>query len=431
MDLEDQRPRTVARGQVPALDVATIDLDVALLRLPKRDVGEDVRVECGQPRRAGSHPLRGGVEEPDIRGLGRGRAQVGRPHGPASARERHAVPARDVVATFGQALQPAVIDAQPPHLVRAVAGGRQVEPASVRRGQDGGRLAGGQVAAHPGARHQVMARRQVAAAIGLGVRAVGGEKPDVVAAPCAAGQAVAERRDRRAVGHPDRGDEGRQWTAGDRRDGARLDVDDVDVRPQHEVGVSTAVCTEGDPPAVGRPGGLAVCDRAIGQAAGLARRRVHQPEMRDAVIGEPGPVEHVVEAVDEAVVGRRGRAGSAASVRCRGGGRPRSASGRARTSRRPDACCRAPIRSLRCRAGGRSAGAPRRRPAAADGSGRNPRGPSYRVRPAPPRRSSGGPRGTRGSGHLARTGHGGHAARPASAACGSPPSHGTSQMAER
>ncbi len=89
------------------------------------------------------------------------------------------------------------------------------------------------------------------------------------------------------------------------RDRARRDVDDVDVRAPDQVRVRTAIGGERDPAAVGRPGGLLVGDRAVGQAAGHAGRHVDQPEVDDPVVDEARAVEHVAEPIDRPEVGSR------------------------------------------------------------------------------------------------------------------------------
>ena len=68
-------------------------------------------------------------------------------------------------------------------------------------------------------------------------------------------------------------------------------------------------------------------------AARLAGRDVDQPEVLDPVVDEPGPVEHVVEPVDEPVVGRRRRPAARARDRARAGARP---PGRVAPTRRAD-----------------------------------------------------------------------------------------------
>ena len=213
------------------------------------------------------------------------------------------------MATVGEALELSIGDGDPPQLVGAVDRGAEGEPAAILRRLQSGTLAACQVAAHPGARHQVVPGREVPARRGRRVRPIRREQPDVVAAPGATLESMPERRDRRAVRKPRRGSEMRPRTAGHRRHGPCLDVDHVDVEPgRDEVGVAPAVRCEGDPSAVGRPGGLAIRGAAVGQARGLAGGDVDQPQVIDLVVGEPRAVEHVVEPIEEPIVRRRWRA---------------------------------------------------------------------------------------------------------------------------
>ena len=105
-------------------------------------------------------------------------------------------------------------------------------------------------------------------------------------------------------------------------------------------------------------------------------RDVDQPQVLDPVVDEPGAVEHVVEPVDEPVVGRRRRPGLARPVEPAAlevGVARRPVRGRRHDEPR---CRRATTRSRRRRAAGRSGGAPRRRRAAAGRPAGCPRGPS-------------------------------------------------------
>ncbi len=72
---------------------------------------------------------------------------------------------------------------------------------------------------------------------------------------------------------------------------------------------------ERDAGAVRRPRGLGVRHRPVGQAAGLAGGHIDQPQVTDAVVLEPGAVEHVVEPVDEAVIGVRRLVGLGLALR--------------------------------------------------------------------------------------------------------------------
>ncbi len=88
------------------------------------------------------------------------------------------------------------------------------------------------------------------------------------------------------------------------------DVHHVQVGAAAKVGVAPSVRAEGDPCPVGRPGGLVVGHAAVGEAGRVPGRRVHEPQVRDAVECEARAVEHVVEPVNEAVVRRRRRIGA-------------------------------------------------------------------------------------------------------------------------
>ena len=77
-----------------------------------------------------------------------------------------------------------------------------------------------------------------------------------------------------------------------------------------EVVVPAAVRGERDARAIGRPGRLVVADRAVGQTRRRTARGIDQPEVLDPVVREAGAVEHVVEPVDEPVVGWRRLSGS-------------------------------------------------------------------------------------------------------------------------
>ena len=150
--------------------------------------------------------------------------------------------------------------------------------------------------------------------------------------------------------------------------------------------------------AIRRPSGDQAGSRSAARPSVSRRRRagrdVDQPEVADMVVGEARAVEHVVEPVDESVVGRRRHArlrvavDAAAAVVVGAGGAVRGA------RRRPAASRRATTRTRPRRAAGRSAGEPRRRREAGAGPARCPRGPSDRVsaRSAPPRPARGGPR---------------------------------------
>ena len=224
---------------------------------------------------------------------------------------RDPVPARDVLATVREPFEPAICDGDPPQLVGAIDRGREGEPAAALRGDQPRALAPRQVAAHPGAGHQVVRRGDVPATGRRGVRSVRCEQPDVVPASRTALHPMPERRDRGAVGKPGRGGEHRAGTAGHGRDRLRVDVDDVDVQPfRNEIRVPPAVRGEGDASSVGRPCRGAICGAAVGQARRLARGSVDQPEVADLVVREPRAVEHVFKAVDEPVVGRWRRAGA-------------------------------------------------------------------------------------------------------------------------
>ena len=132
---------------------------------------------------------------------------------------------------------------------------------------------------------------------------VRGDQIDVVAAAAATLQAMAQGGDRLPVGEPRRCPEHGPRAGGDRGDPPGRHVHDVDGRPRREVRIPTAVGDERHPRAIGRPGWLVVVDGAVRQARGLARGGVHDPEVLDLVVEEPGRIEHVLEPVDESIVG--------------------------------------------------------------------------------------------------------------------------------
>ena len=219
--------------------------------------------------------------------------------------------------------------------------------------------------------------------VGVASEPSGREEPDVVAAPGAALHPVAERRDRRArraarsgrrtssAGHGSRAVTARVATSTtwmSRRDETRSAL-----RRRFDVNAIRVP--------VRRPGRLAVGDGPSVRRDAAPVRHVDQPQVADPVVREARAVEHVLEAVDEPVVGRRRLTRFAPCARCRGGGRPRPGSRRARalttTSRVPSG-----DHSKASTPRGRSVRrAPRRRRAAGGGPGRGPRGPSG---PSPP-----------------------------------------------
>ena len=342
------------------------------------------------------------LEQPEVGRLGRRRAQVGDAH--AAAGPRDGVPARDVVAILGQALEPAVGDGDPPQLVGAVDRGAECR-ASGRPSTGSSRAPSprGQVAAHPGAGHQVVRGRTGSGRRRRRVRAVGGEQPDVVAAPGAALQPVPERRDgaRRRAATSER----RTSTADRASRRVTRPVSTSTTWMSSRLERRSASRRRFEVKAMRRPSG----DQAGSPSAARPSVRreaspggdVDQPEVVDPVVGEPGAVEHVVEAIDEPVVRWRRRAGARLGLRdrCRGGGRrrPRVAPCEARDDDQP-ASRRATTRRRRRPAAGRSAGAPRRHRAAGGRPGPCPRGrpagPSRRATRgrAPPRPSRDGPR---------------------------------------
>ncbi len=306
----------------------------------------------------------------------------------------------------------------PPQLVRPVDRGTEDDGGSVGGGDRSRRLAARHIRPHAREDHPVVPPGQVAAALRRGVLAVRREQPEIVPAAGSALEPMAERDDRLPVGQPGRPAEDRVGTGADPGDGPAADVQDVDVRAERQVGVAVPVRGERDPPAVGRPRGRLVLDRALGQPRRLAARHVDEPEMGDAVVDEAGPVEHVAEAVDEPVV-RRPAASPARAPSGRAGGGRRRGSPRARSRSRPVASRRATIRTRSRRAAGPSGAAPPRRRAAAGTPGSRPRDPwRHWDGSAPLPRASGGRRGTRASARRARTVRGGHAGRRASAGAG-------------
>ena len=109
--------------------------------------------------------------------------------------------------------------------------------------------------------------------------------------------------------------------------------------PEGEVRVATPVRGERDPPC--RRATTRATRRSTGPSVrreASPRRHVDEPEMVDAVVGEPGPVEHVVEPVDEPVVRRRRRPRLVRPVRprrCRSASRVASCEVEVTTSRVP------------------------------------------------------------------------------------------------
>ena len=167
---------------------------------------------------------------------------------PTTLLTRDRVPARDVVATPGQSLQPAVADRDPPQLVGAVDRRAEEEPAPAPRCDELGRLAAGHVAGHRGTRHEIVPGGQVPPALRGRIGPVRGEQPDVVATPRPARHPMSEGGDRPSVGQPRRRREHRSRPARDRRHDPGLDVDDVDVlAARAEVRVASPVRAERDP----------------------------------------------------------------------------------------------------------------------------------------------------------------------------------------
>ena len=290
------------------------------------------------------------VLEPHIGQLDRARTQVDvtRLAPPGDGVER-----RDVVPARGDPPDVPVGGRDAPELVAAVDRCREADAGAVRGGPQPSRLAPCEVAPHTRARHQVVPPRQVPAARRPRLGSVGREQPDVVAAPAASLELRPECRDRLAVGQPGRAAEDRAWTAGHGVDAPARDVGDVDRWPEREVVIAMALGHERDAGAVRRPRGLGVRHRPVGQAAGLACGHVDQPQVTDPVVLEPGPVEHVVEPVDEAV-GRSPAARRAwACASCLAVGHRRRRSRHARSRPPPGDARPGTTRTPRRRAAGR------------------------------------------------------------------------------
>ena len=226
------------------------------------------------------------------------------------------------------------------------------------------------------------------------VGAVGREPPDP--APVAdPREPVAEGDDRAAVAGPARAARRTaSGAAGDRRDlaASRRRRAKTDDRPSRSgCGCRLAVN------AIRVPSGLqAGSPSGVGPATsepGLARRGVDEPQVGVAVVDEPGAVELVAEPVDVAVVGQRRLAGLRRRRAGRASSTPPRSSPRASSRRRRASGHRATTRTRWRRAAGRSAGAPRRRRAAAGRPGRSRGGPSPpSAGRAPPRPAAGGRR---------------------------------------
>ena len=324
-------------------------------------------------------------------GRRRRRAQVGEARPPA--RTGDGVPAAEVVAAVGQALDVAVVDGDPPQLVRPRrSGALKTMDRPSGAGQSDVDLALRDVAVHRRAGHQVVAAGQVPTARRAGLGPVGREQVDVVAAAAATLQPMAERGDGRPVGQPGRRPEDRPRTARDRRDPPARDVHDVDRR----------VATRGRGRGGGsrrtrcacRPGDQAGSSSLTGpsvrrDAAPVATSTSHR--CFDLVVEEAGAVEHVVEPVDEPIVGRR------AARRPRGLAllpRRRASSACVAAVRRADdhepRAVRRPLEPRHAARAGRSGAAPRRRTVERQQVDllRCPRGPSPSTAGrAPPRRA--------------------------------------------
>ncbi len=150
-----------------------------------------------------------------------------------------------------------------------------------------------------------MAGRQVPTA--ARPAAVRREQPDVVAAAGATLVTMAQDGQGPAVRQPGRPEELGAAAGRDPGHGPVIDVDDVDVAATDEIRVRPPVGGERDPPAVRRPGRLAVARPAVGEAARRAVGCIDEPEVADPVVREALAVEHVLQAVDEPVVGQRDR----------------------------------------------------------------------------------------------------------------------------
>ncbi len=200
-----------------------------------------------------------------------GRRSAGAAAGPRG----HRVPARDVVATLGQPLEPAVGDGDPPQLVGAVDRGAEGEPAAVLRGRSSAGLSPrvrSLLIPEPGIRSCAAERFRPPVGVASEPSAANSQMSLRLPAPpssrCPSAAIV------RPSGSHVGADEHRARTARDGGHGPGLDVDDVDVRPVvSEVGVAAPVRREGDPSSVGRPGRLAVRDRSVGQARWPRRSR--------------------------------------------------------------------------------------------------------------------------------------------------------------
>ena len=315
---------------------------------------------------------------------------------------------------LGEPLHATVLDADAPQLAGAAVVRRdERDPAAVAGDPDHGPLGRRQVAGHPGGEHQVVRSGQVAAAVGPGIGAVRREQPQVRARPPAHTEAMADRRDRAAVGQPLRGAEHGAPAAGDHPLAPGRHVHHEDVRALAQVGVPRPVGRERDLRAVRRPRRRGRVGPATRQGPDATRLDVDHRELDDPVVQEACAIEHVAQAIDVAIVrgrrlavapvGRRGPVGrhQHQAARIRG---PREVVDAARQVRQPPRLATAQRQQvdLGPRSLGRSVA-----PAVARSGRRLVR---FAVLDAGigrcRRRRPGGPRGTRASDRRVRTAHG-------------------------
>ena len=168
----------------------------------------------------------------------------------AAVRAPDGVPSRQVVAPVREPLHCAVVEGDPPQLVAAADRRAEQEMPAVGRRPEVGGLAGRDVAAHPRARHQVVAAGKVAALALPGLAAVRGEQPDVVAAPPGPRVAVAQHGHGPSIGQPGRRPERRAGSVRDPDIAAVRDIHHVHVELPAEVRVAPALGDIGDARAV-------------------------------------------------------------------------------------------------------------------------------------------------------------------------------------
>ena len=188
-------PALAAGRDEPALDVAAVDGDVALLGLGQLDVRQRLLVERRHPAWLAADA----VPDPDVGQLGRRSAEVGRPD--AAAGHARLIERNDVLMAVRQPLELPVGRRDPPDLVGPGDRGEERQPGAIVGRDEAGSLAGDDVAVHPGARHDVVTIGEVPAAIRAGIRAVRGQEPDV-ATVAVGGHPAAERGNGLAVREP-------------------------------------------------------------------------------------------------------------------------------------------------------------------------------------------------------------------------------------